>query len=101
MLFRSATSAQEQQNRAHANGKPATTNGAPAIPKNGHAPESAGFQDLKQAMQLCLNAAYGVCEGLEVDLPFTTEDVRALGITLFLECSRKGIQPQETEGLPF
>ena len=69
--------------------------------KNGHA-ESADFQGLKQAMQLCLNAAYGVCEGLEVDLPFTTEDVRALGITLFLECSRKGIQPQESaEGLPF
>ena len=44
---------------------------------------------------------YGVCEGLEVDLPFTTEDVPALGITLFLECSRKGILPQETEGLPF
>ena len=68
--------------------------------KNGHT-ESADFQGLKQAMQLCLNAAYGVCEGLEVDLPFTTEDIRALGITLFLECSRKGIQPQETEGLPF
>ena len=83
-----------------ANGKPATNEATQ--PKNGHAQESAGFQDLKQAMQLCLNAAYGVCEGLEVDLPFTTEDVRALGITLFLECSRKGILPQETaEGLPF
>jgi hypothetical protein len=80
-------------------GKPATTNGTTA--KNGHTSESADFQGLKQAMQLCLNAAYGVCEGLEVDLPFTTEDVRALGITLFLECSRKGIQPQESEGLPF
>ena len=86
------------QQQAQATGK-AATNGT--TPKNGHAPESAGFQDLKQAMQLCLNAAYGVCEGLEVDLPFTTEDVRALGITLFLECSRKGIQPQESEGLPF
>jgi hypothetical protein len=89
----------EPRREAQANGKPATTNGT--TPKNGHAPESADFQGLKQAMQLCLNAAYTVCEGLEVDLPFTTEDVRALGITLFLECSRKGIQPQETEGTPF
>jgi hypothetical protein len=86
-----------QQQEAQPNGKPAT-NGTRH--RNGHA-ESPDFQGLKQAMQLCLNAAYGVCEGLEVDLPFTTEDVRALGITLFLECSRKGIQPQEAEGLPF
>ncbi|MBM3280842.1 MAG: hypothetical protein FJY95_22615 [Candidatus Handelsmanbacteria bacterium] len=68
--------------------------------KHGHA-ESADFQGLKQAMQPCLSAAYTVCQGLEVDLPFTTEDVRALGITVFLECSRKGIRPQESEGLPF
>ena len=87
-----------QQEKAQPNGK-AGSNGH--TQKNGHAPESPGFQDLKQAMQICLNTAYGVCEGLEVDLPFTTEDVRALGITLFLECSRKGILPQETEGLPF
>jgi hypothetical protein len=93
-----AAPVQEKRTEAQTNGKPATTNGT--TPKNGHA-ESAGFQDLKQAMQLCLNAAYTVCEGLEVDLPFTTEDVRALGITLFLECSRKGITPQEAEGLPF
>ena len=88
------------QQQAQTTGK-AGNNGNGTMPKNGYAPESPGFQDLKQAMQHCLNAAYGVCEGLEVDLPFTTEDVRALGITLFLECSRKGILPQETEGLPF
>jgi len=86
-----------QQEKAQTNGK-AGSNGH--TQKNGHA-ESADFQGFKQAMQLCLNAAYGVCEGLDVDLPFTTEDIRALGITLFLECSRKGIQPQESEGLPF
>jgi hypothetical protein len=94
-----AAPAPEKRTEAKTNGRPATTNGA--TPKNGHPQESADFQGLKQAMQLCLNAAYTVCEGLEVDLPFTTEDVRALGITLFLECSRKGIQPQETEGIPF
>jgi len=86
-----------QQEKAQPNGK-VGSNGH--TQKHGHA-ESADFQGLKQAMQLCLSAAYGVCEGLEADLPFTTEDVRALGITLFLECSRKGITPQETEGLPF
>ena len=87
----------QQQHAAPVNGK-AGSNGH--VQKNGHA-ESADFQGLKQAMQLCLNAAYGVCEGLEVELPFTTEDVRALGITLFIECNRKGILPQESEGLPF
>ena len=93
-----AAAPQGAQQQTQATGK-AGSNGH--TQKNGHGQESPGFQDLKQAMQHCLNAAYGVCEGLEVDLPFTTEDVRALGITLFLECSRKGILPQETEGLPF
>ena len=47
-----------QQHGAQPNSKPAT-NGNGTTPKNGHA-ESPGFQDLKQAMQHCLNAAYGV-----------------------------------------
>jgi len=96
-----------------ANGKPA--NGqpaqeapapAPAAPtassKNGAPPaDSPGFHDLKQAMQHCLNSSYEVWERLDIDLPFTSEDVRTVGITLFLECSRKGIVPQATEELPF
>jgi hypothetical protein len=64
----------QQQHAAPANGK-AGRNGNGTAHKNDHA-ESPDFQGLKQAMQLCLSAAYGVCEGLEVDLPFTTEDVR-------------------------
>jgi hypothetical protein len=37
--------------------------------------------------------AYLVWEGLEVEVSFTSEDVRAVGITLFLECARKGVVP--------
>jgi hypothetical protein len=37
-----------------------------------------------------------------VDVPFTSEDVRTVAITLLLECSRRGVVPQAAEeGLPF
>jgi hypothetical protein len=53
-------------------------------------------------MQYCLTRAFEVWEGLPVDIPFTAEDVRTVGITLFLECSRKGVVPQEVnQDLPF
>jgi hypothetical protein len=40
----------------------------------------------------------------EGDFAFTSEDVRGVGITLFLECSRKGLVPVssvEEEAVPF
>ncbi|MCC7264913.1 MAG: hypothetical protein IT369_20535 [Candidatus Latescibacteria bacterium] len=89
----------EKRNGAHPNGKPATT--APAM-SHKPATESPDFEQLRQAMQHCLNAGYEAWEKLEVDLPFTTEDVRRVGITLFLECVRQEILPQTSgEGLPF
>ena len=64
--------------------------------------ESPEFEQLRQTMQYCLSTSYGAWEKLEVELPYTSEDVRAVGITLFLECSRKSIVPVAVEeGLPF
>ena len=65
-------------------------------------PETPEFERLQETMQRCLSASYGAWEKLEVEIPYTSEDVRAVGITLFLECSRKGIVPVAAEeGLPF
>jgi len=105
-----AAPAPEQRQGKPANGQPAQEAPAPApapaapaaSSKNGAPPaDSPGFHDLKQAMQHCLHSSYEVWERLDIDLPFTSEDVRTVGITLFLECSRKGIVPQATEELPF
>ena len=75
------------------------------VPESGSeqpASESPEFEQLRQAMQHCLSASFGAWEKLEVELPYTSEDVRAVGITLFLECSRKGIVPVVVEeGVPF
>ena len=94
------TPAPEKRNGAHPNGKPVPL-AAPALAQE-PTTESPDFEQLCQTMQHCLNAAYGVWEKLEVDLPFTTEDVGRVGINLFQECSRKGILPQASgEGRPF
>jgi hypothetical protein len=68
------------------------------------APETAEFELLHQTMECCLRVSSGAWEKLGVEVPYTSEDVRAVGITLFLECSRKGIVPvmvAEDGGLPF
>lgn len=78
------------------NGRPVPATPAPA------APPSPDFVLLTQGMQYCLATAFEVWEGLPVAIPFTAEDVRTVGITLFLECSRRGVVPQVVEeGLPF
>lgn len=64
--------------------------------------ECPDFERLHQTMECCLRASSGAWEKLEVEVPYTSEDVRAVGITMFLECSRKGIVPQVVEEvLPF
>ena len=72
---------------------------APPTPVSEPSPD---FVALTQGMQYCLTTAFEVWEGMPVDIPFTAEDVRTVGITLFLECSRKGVVPQVVEeGVPF
>jgi len=82
---------------------PAAGNRRPAqAPPTPVSPPSPDFAALTQGMQYCLATAFEVWEGLPVDIPFTAEDVRTVGITLFLECSRRGVVPQAVEeGLPF
>ena len=77
------------------NGHPETP--APDTGSEQPALESLEFEQLRQAMQHCLSASYGAWENFEGELAYTSEDVRAVGITLFLECSRKGIVPQMAE----
>ena len=89
------------------NGEVLVPNGHPdaPVPDSGSeqpALESPEFEQLRQSLQHCLSASYGAWERLEGEVPYTSEDVRAVGITLFLECSRKGIVPVVVEeGLPF
>jgi hypothetical protein len=86
------------------NGQPENSHDPAATPGNGHAvPAPAEFEGLAQLMGGCLRASWVAWNGLE-GATFSGEDVRAVGITLFLECSRKGIAlapaPAEVE-LPF
>ena len=45
----------------------------------------------------CLKASWAAWQGLDEEFAFSSEDVRAVGITLFLECARKGCLPQVEE----
>ncbi|MDP2661744.1 MAG: hypothetical protein Q8R28_13535 [Dehalococcoidia bacterium] len=52
------------------------------------------FGTLEQMLGHCVAASSRVCRSLSTEARFTAEDVRCLGITLFLECSRKGVLPE-------
>jgi hypothetical protein len=66
---------------------------------NGHSQRSAPpeFAAMEQMLHRCLRSSWQAWQRLEGDIAFSSEDVRNLGITLFLECSRKGVSAQEQE----
>jgi len=84
---------------------------APALLPSGNgngkpSPEGLCFASLEQLMNACLQASWAAWCALEEGPAFSGEDVRAVAITLFLECARKGIvwQPVPVsagEELPF
>lgn len=88
---------------AHSSGKTSHANGhsseVTTLETESEEPplEVSDFERMRRAMGCCLRAAYGAWEGLGVEIPFTPEDLRAVAITLFLECSRKGIVPEVAE----
>lgn len=81
------------------------TNGAEAGDKrhegNGRAqrPTPPEFAAMEQMLQRCLRSSWQAWQRLDGELAFSSEDVRNLGITLFLECSRKGVLAAEAEAL--
>jgi hypothetical protein len=83
---------------------PAPTTPPPA-PTNGRQPQAdhPDFADMQALMGHCLKASWDAWQGVDDgDFAFSSEDVRGVGITLFLECARKGVLPQAVEeGLPF
>jgi len=89
---------EKQKLRVHENGKgnsqpQAQDKGAPSKPKK---PDFVGMNRL---LELSLRASWDAWHGVGDGVEFSSEDVRAVGITLFLECSRKGIVLEE-EDLP-
>lgn len=61
---------------------------------NGHAaPPAASLDDLAQLMSRCLTAASQAWEQIE-DVQCAPADIRSVGITLFLECSRRCVAPE-------
>jgi len=67
-------------------------------------PEGVSFASLERAMNRSLRASWHAWCALEEGPAFSGEDVRAVAITLFLECARKGIVlPPERVGeeVPF
>ena len=107
--------------KRNGNGHPAAAEGkrngqrverAPAAPipsasSNGNgepSPEGVSFAHLERAMNRSLRASWEAWCALEEGPAFSGEDVRAVAITLFLECARKGIvlQPEFAgEEVPF
>jgi hypothetical protein len=83
----------------------ATALAEPPASANGHQPQAGhpDFSDMQSLMGHCLKASWGAWQGVDDgDFEFTSEDVRGVGITLFLECARKNILPQAVEeSLPF
>ena len=80
---------------------------APSASGNGNgkpSPEGLSFASLELAMNRSLRASWEAWCALEEGPAFSGEDVRAVAITLFLECARKGIvlQPEFAgEEVPF
>ena len=75
--------------------EPPSRNGRPAT-------EGPDFPCLQRLMEDCLQASWRAWNGLDEGAQFSGEDVRAVAITLFLECARKGVLPQlAAQGLPF
>ena len=75
--------------------EPAPTNGKPS-------PDRPSFAGLEVLMSRSLRASWDAWNALDDGALFTSGDVRAVGITLFLECARKGIALQPAaEEMPF
>ena len=75
--------------------EPAPTNGKPS-------PDRPTFAGLERLMNRSLRASWESWCALEDGPAFSGEDVRAVAITLFLECARKGIALQPAaEAMPF
>ena len=62
---------------------------------NGHPP--LDFPALDQLMGHCLRAAHNAWKGMDDAIEVTSDDIRRTALSLFIECSRRGICPQPTE----
>ena len=70
----------------------------PSDTGNGHSkPTWPNFEGMDRLMDCCLKSSWDAWNGLDEEASFSSEDVRAVGITLFLECARKGIAPLSME----
>jgi len=65
-------------------------------------PSAPDFTTMQELVTACLQASSAAWHGLGEEVEFSGKDVRKLGISLFIECCRKGVlsQPEE-EVLPF
>jgi len=73
---------------------PAST--SPQASSNSRSP-APDFSTMRELVTACLQASSAAWHGLEGESEFTSRDVRKLGISLFIECCRKGILPHDKE----
>ena len=52
------------------------------------------FASIQLVMNDCLQASWAAWNTLDGEAHFTSKDVRKLGISMFIQCCRKGILPQ-------
>ena len=62
---------------------------------NGHPPMD--FPALDQLMTHYLRSAHNAWQSMDETVEVTSDDIRRTALSLFIECSRRGICPQSTE----
>jgi len=82
-------------------GKPGEENPPPATTSSPSASngrqQPPDFATLDQLMAHCLRAAQNAWEGISETVEVTSDDIRRTAISLFIECTRRGIRPHPTK----
>jgi len=85
----------QQNGNLPSEAEPSEASGVGRSAKEG--PPPPDFATLDQLMSLCLRAAQNAWQGIGDDMEVTSDDIRRTALSLFIECSRRGIHPQPTE----
>ena len=81
---------------------PSRTDAIPRVSSDNGRPPPPDFSTMQELVTACLQASSTAFHSLNEETEFTGKDVRKLGISMFMECCRKGITPQlieKVEGL--
>ena len=78
---------------------PSCTDAIPSVsPASNAPPPPPDFASIQQLMTHCLQASFSSWHSVDNEaIAFTSDDIRRTALSLFIECSRRGICPQPAE----